>query len=214
MSIEYSAVIVAAGLGTRMNLGYNKVYYEIDGHPILETTMDIFLKDDDCKQVVVVTNSDDYHKSIAEGTTGKVVLAKGGATRQESVSNGLEAVICDVVFIHDGARPYLAKESLAALKEAMETEQAVCLMVPCKDTIKRVEGDYIVETIDRNVLRAAQTPQCFKTDLIRTCMEKAWEENFIGTDDSMLVEKYSDVKVRVVEGTFENKKITTPEDLK
>ena len=176
--------------------------------------MDIFLNDPDCKQIVVVTNSDDYHKSVSEGTTGKVVIAKGGETRQESVTNGLEAVICDYVFIHDGARPFLAKESLEHLKEAMEVEDAACLMVPCKDTIKRVEGDYIVQTIPRQELRAAQTPQCFKTELIRTCMAQANEEGFLGTDDCMLVERYSDVRIRVVEGTFENKKITTPDDLK
>lgn len=212
--MEYSAVIVAAGKGTRMNLGYNKVYYKLDGQPILETTMDIFLNDEDCKQVVVVTNSDDYHKKIATGTTGKVVLAQGGETRQDSVANGLEAVICDTVFIHDGARPFLAKESLDALKEVMQSEDAACLMVPCTDTIKRVEGDYVVETIPRTVLRAAQTPQCFKTELILSCMEQAKAEGFIGTDDCSLVEKYSHTKVRVVEGTFENKKITTPEDIK
>ena len=212
--MEYSVVIVAAGKGTRMMLGYNKVYYQTDGQSILERTMKLFEEDEDCRQVIIVTDTDEFHKKIAIESNGKIVLAQGGETRQDSVHNGLKTVISDIVFIHDGARPFLAKESLEALKKAMETEEAACLLVPCTDTMKRVEGDYIVETIPRNELMAAQTPQCFKTQLIIDCIHQADEEHFIGTDDCMLVEKYSDVKIRVVEGTPENIKITTPEDLK
>ncbi len=212
--MEYSAVIVAAGSGARMNLGYNKVYYKINGVPILQMAMSLFIWDEDCKQIVVVTDNRDYHEHIKENASGKIMIAKGGETRQDSVANGLEAVISDKVMIHDGARPYLDEETLMAVKRELEQEEAVCVMVPCTDTIKRVEGDYIVETIPRVELRAAQTPQAFSTDLIRSCMKKAQEDHYVGTDDCSLVEKYSDVKIKIVEGTFENKKITTMEDLK
>ena len=96
----------------------------------------------------------------------------------------------------------------------METEKAALLCVPCKDTVKHVQNGYVVETYERSTLQCAQTPQAFETDLLLTCMHKAKKDHFIGTDDTSLVEKYSDVKVAVVEGKYSNYKITTPEDMK
>ncbi|MDO5121037.1 MAG: 2-C-methyl-D-erythritol 4-phosphate cytidylyltransferase [Erysipelotrichaceae bacterium] len=211
--MKYSTVIVAAGSGTRMGLGYNKVYHRINGKTILEMTMETFLNDEDCLQIVVVTDASDYMREITSRWPGKIVLAKGGSTRQESVSNGLHAVLCDVVMIHDGARPYVHKESLDELKKTMETEQAACLCVPCKDTIKVLKDGYIVETPDRSALAAAQTPQVFHTDVILDCMHKAFREGFTGTDDASLAERYG-IPVKAVTGTYDNIKITTAEDLK
>lgn len=211
--MEYSAVIVAAGSGSRMHLGYNKAYYPMkDGRTILDHTLDVFREDPDCRQIVVVTDSVMFRDHIQQ--TGQITLAAGGGTRQESVCHGLMAVLCDTVFIHDGARPFLSKECLEDLKKAMEKEQAACLMVPCKDTIKHVEDDYIVETYERSTLRCAQTPQAFRTELILACMQKAAQEQYTGTDDCSLVERYSGVKIRAVAGSYENYKITTPEDLR
>lgn len=212
--MEYSAVITAAGSGTRMQLGYNKVYYRLDGKTILERSLETFLNDEDCKQIVIVTDCVTYHKELPHMLQGKIVLCEGGETRQESVSNGVAAALCDVVMIHDGARPYVSKENIDALKETMKEEEACCLMVPCKDTIKVVKDGYIEETLVRDALRAAQTPQVFKTDLYLSCVEKAKQDNFVATDDCSLVEKYSDVKIKVVEGSYENLKVTTPEDVK
>ncbi len=211
--MKYSTVIVAAGSGTRTGLGYNKVYYRFDGRTILEMTMQIFLDDPDCVQVIVVTAADQFMKEITWRIPGKIVLVKGGATRQESVRNGLLAVMADVVLIHDGARPYLDREVLAAVKKAMETEDAVCTAVACKDTIKVTEDGYIVSTPERSALAAAQTPQAFRTDLIISCMQRAFAEGFIGTDDASLAERYG-YRVRIVEGSYDNIKITTPEDLR
>lgn len=211
--MEYSAVIVAAGSGTRMHLGYNKAYYRMkDGRTILDHTLDVFRKDQECSQIIVVTDSNDFRSCMEQD--GRIVLASGGASRQESVFHGLMAAAQDVVLIHDGARPYLPEECLEEIKKAMETEQAACLMVPCKDTIKHVEGDYIVETYERSTLRCAQTPQAFRTKLIISCMQKAMEDGYTGTDDCSLVERYSSVKIKAVMGSYENYKITTPEDLK
>ena len=210
---KYAALIVAAGAGTRMGLGYNKAYYMLGGKTILEHSMRLFLEDPDCEEIVVVTDSDTYRTEISSDGVGKIVLVQGGESREESVFYGLQAVISDTVLIHDGARPFLSQENLQALKLVMETEQAACLMVPCKDTIKRIDGNYIAETLPRQELMAAQTPQAFRTDLLLECMHKARQAGFEATDDCSIVEAFSDVRIRIVEGSYANKKITTMEDL-
>ncbi len=212
--MNYSAVIVAAGSGTRMKLGYNKAYFRLDERTILEHTMDIFLSDPDCCEIVVVTDSETFRKEIPGRIPGRVVLVSGGPSREESVSNGLNAVTSEVVFVHDGARPYLSRTCLEKMKQAMETEEAACLMVPCKDTIKVVQNGYIVKTIERNTIQAAQTPQAFRTELLVHCMDLARKEGYQGTDDCSMVEHFSSAKIRAVPGSYENFKITTPEDLK
>ena len=212
--MKYSTVIVAAGSGSRMHLGYNKVYALLeDSRTILEHTMDVFLRDPDCGQIIIVTDADEYKDRIRRRWPGKIVIAHGGATRQESVASGLKAVLYDYVMIHDAARPYLDRECLEALKQALAEDDAALLMVPCKDTVKVVEDGRVVKTLVRETLRCAQTPQAFRTELLAECMAKAEAEGFTGTDDSSLVERYSDIKVRAVEGSYANIKITTPEDL-
>lgn len=212
--MNYSAIIVAAGSGTRMHLGYNKVYYRFrDGRTILEHTISAFAADDDCRQMIVVSEPETFHKEIVFNDP-RISVVAGGSSRQESVSHGLALAKEDVVLVHDGARPFLSRECLERIKKAMETEQAACLMVPVKDTIKRVEEGKIVETYPRQLLYAAQTPQAFRTDLLRQCMEEALKNGFTGTDDCSLVEHFRrDIAIRAVEGSYENRKITTPEDL-
>ncbi len=211
--MEYTALIVAAGAGTRMGLGYNKAYYRMeDGATILEHTMRIFSADPECVQTVVVTDPETYQKEIGEPAQNIVVTA-GGDSREESVWNGMRAVMSEIVLIHDGARPFLPESCLNDLKAAMETEEAACLMVPCKDTIKVVAGEYIEKTLKRSELMAAQTPQAFRTQLLIRCMKKAQEQGFEATDDCSIVEAFSDTKIRIVEGSYANKKITTMEDL-
>ena len=212
--LNYTALIVAAGAGSRMGLGYNKAYYRMeDGRTILEHTMDVFRKDPDCRQLVVVTDSGDFRRIIGTDSEGKLVLVQGGDSREDSVWHGMQAVISDTVLIHDGARPYLPEECLEAIKEAMKEEQAACLMVPCKDTIKVVTDGYIRETLPRTELRAAQTPQAFRTELLLSCMRRARADGFEATDDCSIVERYADVPIRVVDGSYANLKITTIEDL-
>ena len=153
--MKYSALVVAAGSGSRMKLGYNKVYMRLsDGKCLLDKTLSVFMDDPDCTQIVVVTDPAMFRQEIGEKTVGKVVVARGGETRQESVHNGLMAVLEETVFVHDGARPFLKKEVLERLKGTMETEDAALLMVPCKDTIKRVIGGYVEETAVARMLKA------------------------------------------------------------
>ena len=212
--MRYSALVVAAGSGSRMKLGYNKVYMRLnDGKCLLEKTLSVFMDDPDCSQIVVVTDPALFRQQIGEKTVGKLVVARGGATRQESVHNGLMAVLEDTVMVHDGARPFLKKEVLDRLKKAMETEDAALLMVPCKDTIKRVKDGYVEETYDRSTLACAQTPQAFDTSLLIRCMHCANEEGWTGTDDASLVERYGNVRIKAVEGDYANLNVTTPEDI-
>ncbi len=212
--MNYSVIIVAAGSGTRMHLGYNKVYYRFrDGRTILEHTLSVFARDPDCWDIIVVSEPETFHKEISFDDPRLSVVA-GGSSRQESVSHGLILAKEKVVFVHDGARPFLSQECLERIKQTMETEPAACLMVPVKDTIKRVENGTIKETYNRSLLFAAQTPQAFHTDLLRQCMDEALKTGFTGTDDCSLVEHFRpDIAISAVEGSYENRKITTPEDL-
>ena len=212
--MKYSALICAAGSGTRMKLGYNKVYMKLkDGRSILDTTISVFQKDPDCTQIVVVTDAQAF-LDAHDGKMDDIVLVKGGKTRQESVRNGLLAVSNSHVMIHDGARPFVSLESIQLLKDTLQNEDACLLMVPCKDTIKRVVNGYVEMTYNRSTLMCAQTPQAFRTELIVSCMEQAIENNYIGTDDASLVERFSSVQVKAVEGSYANLKITTIEDVK
>jgi 2-C-methyl-D-erythritol 4-phosphate cytidylyltransferase len=213
-NMKYTAVIVAAGSGTRLGLGYNKAYYRMGDKTILERSMDLFLKDEDCEEIVVVTSAEDYYRETGSDTLGRIVLASGGETRQKSVWNGLKAVISDVVLIHDAARPFLSAECLAEIKKTMETDDAACLAVKCKDTIKLSEDGYFTRTLPREKLLSAQTPQAFRTSVLYEAMRLAERDGFQATDDCSVVERYGHVKIRAVEGSYENIKITTPEDIK
>lgn len=213
--MNYSAVIVAAGQGKRMHLGYNKVYYRINGVTILEITLKPFLEDAECRQIILVTDEKTCRQQLGDPQDPRIVFAPGGETRQQSVAHGVSLVQEDVVFVHDGARPYVTVKQLQDLKQALEQEQAACLMVPSKDTVKRVSPEgYVVETLPRDTLMCAQTPQAFRTELLRECLARAEADHFTATDDAALVEKYTDVRVRVVAGSYANRKITTPEDLR
>ena len=133
--------------------------------------------------------------------------------RQDSVYEGLKHVTSDYVMIHDGARPFVKKDLLDRLVVGMEEYKAVLAMVPCKDTIKRVKDGKVVETLIRSELMQAQTPQAFDTVLIRNAYKDAIENNIQATDDASMLELQGK-DVYVVEGDYDNIKITTKEDLK
>lgn len=213
--MNYTALIVAAGSGRRMGLGYNKVFLMLEnGLTVLQQTIQGFDQDERCKQIVLVISSEDMQKYIKNQQKGKIILVQGGSTRQESVNNGLMAVHEEVVLIHDAARPWLPLECIDRILFAMESEQACMLTVPCKDTVKEVKDGYITHTFKRDDLRLAQTPQAFRTNLIIDCFMRAKDRDIQVTDDAQMVELMSDVKVKEVEGSYLNIKITTKEDIK
>jgi 2-C-methyl-D-erythritol 4-phosphate cytidylyltransferase len=213
--MNYSALIVAAGQGKRMGLGYNKVLYQLsDECTVLQQVIKVFFDDPRCKQIIVVMNKEDIANCAKQQESGKIVHVKGGTTRQESVFNGLGAVSEDYVLIHDGARPFLTHKCIDDLLSALESEKACLLAVRVKDTIKVVENGYIKETLYRDNLIQAQTPQAFETNFIINCYKEGKKQGLTFTDDAQIVELVSDVKIKVVEGDYRNFKITTIEDLK
>lgn len=208
----YSAVILAAGSGTRLGLGYNKLLYKYGDKTIIEMTTSVFKKDLDCKEIVlVISKNDEEAMKKLFGDTVKYVF--GGSTRQESSYNGVCAANEEIVMIQDGARPFVSQKELDACKNAMKEYDACLLMVPVKDTIKVVCNGVVKDTPLRNTLMAALTPQCFKKELICDCLEKAMHSEYSFSDDASVVEKMSDVEVHVVLGEYSNIKITTKEDL-
>lgn len=209
--MKYSCVICAAGSGTRLNLGYNKVFYPIhDGKTILDCTISVFEEDEDCNQIVVVTQKENFER--IQGFR-KVVLTEGSKTRSLSVFEGLKLVRNDVVMIHDGARPYVTQKNLDDIKACLIEHDACLLAVPCVDTIKVVNGMSVVQTPKRSTLYNAQTPQAFKTDLIMRAYQKSFDLNIEVSDDASAVELCTDVPVQIVLSNYQNKKITNPEDI-
>lgn len=214
--MKYSVVIPCAGMGKRMGLGYNKLLYKMDGQKtVIEKTVGIFTADESCVQIILVISPQDQKEFIdLFGSTEKVEWCLGGKERQDSVYQGLLRVKSDYVMVHDGARPYLTKDCIDRLLAALERYEACLLMVSAKDTIKIVDEDgFVRETPNRASLMHAQTPQAFKTEIIKEAYSSAKEQQVLGTDDASLVEMLTDVKVRMVEGDYGNIKITTPEDL-
>lgn len=214
--MNYSVCLLAAGKGSRTKLEYNKVFYKLnEKETVLDKSISIFKNDPDCQQIVLVCAAyeHEYVESLY-GNESKICIVNGGSTRQESVYNGLQQVTSEYVWIHDGARPFLQTKDMEQLKTALETESACLLMVASTDTVKQVQNGYVVQTWQRSQMYRAQTPQCFKTSLIKECHEIAKKENKVATDDAQLVEWYSNEPIRVIEGDPGNIKITHPNDLK
>ncbi len=211
--MNYSVIIAAGGNGGRMGLPYNKMFYALsNGHTILQTSVNLFKNDENCKQIIIATNPDDMHR-LSNLHGGRIVIVNGGKTRQESVFNGLMAVNQQVVLVHDGARPWCTQESIDDLLKAMRTEDAAILAVPEVETVKVVENGYITKTIARDHLMHAQTPQAFNTEILVKAHHKAIADHFNATDDAQLIEHFTEVRIKIVEGNYSNIKITTMNDV-
>lgn len=205
--MKYDIIIVASGKGERAKLGYNKAFFKMkDGKTVLEHSASLFIDDNDCENIIVVT-SEDCINNVFDNS--KVIKTLGGEQRKDSVYNGLQKVTSDYVLIHDAARPFLNNQSLQDLKKEIEKNNAAILAKKAIDTIKVVDGNKIVKTVDRNTIYMAETPQGFKTSLIKDCYKKCENINF--TDDASLVESLG-YDVYVVEDKFDNKKLTTETD--
>ena len=213
-----TAVILAAGLGKRMQAGHNKQFIEICGQSILTHTLTVFAQIPEIAKIVLVVRAgeeDTCQNMIPEIAENKTVLAIGGKERQDSVHNGIRAITweCEYILIHDGARPLITEEVIRRTLLAAQNSGAAICAVPVKDTIKQADSDgNVLATIPRESLWAAQTPQVFRADLIRRAYENAYVHNHYGTDDASLVE-YLGEKIKIVTGDYENIKITTPEDI-
>lgn len=210
-----SAVIVAAGSGTRMKIQKRKQLVEINDMPVIAHTLKAFEKTDIIDEIIIVTKEEDIlimWDIAKEFKISKVTeIVKGGATRTDSVRNGLNAAKGEFAAIHDGVRPCVKPEHIEkTVKKAMETG-AAALGCPVTDTLKRVdENGIITETVNREGLWAIQTPQVFKKDLLLKAYDQGNTKG--ATDDCMLLESIG-VKVLMVEGDRGNIKVTVQDDI-
>ncbi len=190
-----------------------KIFLPLKGEPLILHTLRPFLQNPFIQQIILPVRRGDLEraKSLLKGLP--VELIEGGKVRQETVRLALERIdpSLELVAIHDGARPFLSPSLLQACLKAGERFGAVVPALPIYETIKRGE-EWVEETLPREGLFAIQTPQVFRTELLKTAHQKAWEEGFVATDDASLVERMG-VKVKIIRGEKENIKITEPEDL-
>lgn len=208
--MKISAVIVAAGSGTRMKAGKNKVFLELLGKTILEHTVSAFENMPMIDEIIVVTNEIDEAKNVLSKYGKLKEIVPGGAVRGESVQNGLKVATGDFVAIHDGARALILKEDIENVLNAAMEFGAAALGVKSKDTLKMAdENGFISKTLDREFLYNIQTPQVFKLSEILELYEKCDE---VFTDDCALFEKFGK-RVKIVDGSYDNIKITTPDDM-
>lgn len=222
MSVDsfVSALIAAAGQGKRMKSKINKQYLELNQKPILVHTLEVFEKSNLINEIILIVRKDEMEFCKDEilnkyRFNKEIKLVVGGKERQESIYNGLKAVDkgADIVVTHDGARPFVTIDIIErSIYEALRNK-AVGVGVPVKDTIKVVDknGD-IIDTPDRSGLWRIQTPQTFDYKILLEAHEKAINDDYLGTDDCVLVERLG-YKVKMIEGSYENIKITTPEDI-
>ena len=231
--MKTTAIVLSAGRGTRMNSDVAKQYLPLKGRPVLFYCMDIFQKSFIDEIILVCAEEDiEYCKEEIVDKYGFSKVSKivpGGKERYNSVFNGLCA-ISDVpgkaseesyVFIHDGARPFVDMDMLERVLDEVKVHKACITGVPVKDTIKVSDVDgFVCDTPNRSTLYQVQTPQVFEYKLIKDAYKEVLdkeqelrEKGVSITDDAMIVEAVSDTKVKILEGSYRNIKITTPEDM-
>ena len=204
-------IVPAAGTGSRFGGALPKQFQQLDGKPLVQHVIERFLIDDDVTRVIVpvaelllasVKNSD------------RVTFVAGGATRQESVMRGVaEAEDAELIAIHDAARPLFSAAIFHAVIDAAREVGVSLPVIPVTDTIHvMIDDATIARTLDRAELGAAQTPQCFRADVLREVLERATSEGITGTDEAGLAARFG-YTVKAVPGDPRNLKITVPEDL-
>ena len=223
MKKKCTAIVLAAGKGSRMGTKVHKQYLELKGKPVLFYSLKIFEQSDIIDDVILVTGSEEVEycrKDIVERYGFKKVtnIVVGGKERYESVYNALCTVSDEMdgyIFIHDGARPFVTNDMIMRCYESAQKYNACVVGMPVKDTIKIVDEElYAKVTPDRKLLWQVQTPQVFETGLVREAYDRMMEYGDKDvTDDAMVVERYMEHPVKMVEGSYKNIKITTPEDL-
>ena len=216
-----TAIVLAAGQGKRMNSRIQKQFLEIDHRPVLYYSLECFQKSPLIQDIILVTGEEMISyckKEIVEryNFTKVTKVIAGGKERYDSVYQGLLACEdCDYVFIHDGARPFVTEAMLERGVFGVQETGACAIGMPSKDTIKISDKEgFVQSTPDRSRVWSVQTPQIFAYSLIRSAHESLRRKDMTGvTDDAMVVEQESGVRIRLVEGSYQNIKITTPEDL-
>lgn len=223
--MKVSVILPAAGLGTRMGREKagtsRKQFMLLNGSPILVHTVRKFLRCPSVSEIVVALRKEDFDwargllQQHPDHGAKPVRFVEGGDSRQQSVQNALSALApdTDLVAVHDAVRPFIEPELVEkVIAEAAECGAAIVGIVPV-DTVKRVHKNKVRDTLPRENLVLAQTPQVFRFDLLKRAFAHAAEDSFFGTDESSLVERLDEIEVSVVQGTDRNIKITRPTDM-
>lgn len=215
-------IIPAAGDSTRMRASKRKPWLPLGGKPIILRTLELFQSLPWIEEIVLVVNKADEEEvngALWESLSARGVslIVTGGANRAESVWNGLQVSdpSCEVVAVHDAVRPFISIDTCKALMRTARDRGAAVPVIPMQDTVKRIEGDRVTETIRRLGLVAVQTPQCFRRELLLEAFDFARRTGGIlenMTDDASLIEAYGS-EVHAILGSSANLKITTQEDL-
>jgi len=217
---KVTALIPAAGMGKRMGKTVAKQFLPLGDKPMLAHTLLTFQNLPEVDEIIPILSQEDmeiclrdiierYHISKVK------TLVVGGRERQDSVANGLHKIEKDtaVVLVHDGVRPFVTPDLIKEAIRLAKKGECIAAGVPIKDTIKEVDADgFVRHTLDRNRLWSIQTPQAFPAKTLKRVYEESFARKIYGTDDATLVER-AGIKVRVIMGSYENIKITTPEDL-
>ncbi|WP_052330172.1 2-C-methyl-D-erythritol 4-phosphate cytidylyltransferase [Thermicanus aegyptius] len=211
-------VVVAAGNSRRMGEGIRKPYLPLGPHPLLIHTLRAFQETQELTKKVLVIHPEERERTeklLLKYGIDDYELAVGGELRQESVQRGLSLLGDGVeyVLIHDGARPFVSPSLLRRILNQVWLRGAVIPVIPVLDTVKKVDAEgRVIHSVDRELLRAAQTPQAFSLPLLKEVMEKVAKTGEIYTDEASMMESMG-IPVYTVEGEKINFKITTPEDL-
>ncbi len=225
METKIIAIVPAAGLGKRFDSSGKKTFVDLEGIPLLAHTLKRLQRDESIHEIVPVLRLEniDYGFDLAKKYNISKIkrIAPGGNERQDSIYNALTLICNDgesvsndiVVLIHDGARPIIPEGTIEKLIEQLNHVEGAAPGIKPKDTLKKVSDDGIISaTIDRDKVRAIQTPQAFSLNTIKKAYDTAYNEGHYATDDAALVENVGG-KVKIIEGSPYNIKITTPEDL-
>ncbi|HEC80191.1 MAG TPA: 2-C-methyl-D-erythritol 4-phosphate cytidylyltransferase [Firmicutes bacterium] len=224
MKEMFTAVVVAGGRGERF--GAKKQFQKISGIPIVVMSARKVFNHRSIAQKIIVVPEEDID-TIAKTMVPEhfhrkdIQILPGGETRQESVYNALSVAIEDYVIVHDGVRPLVSEDVVDRCINLAVGKGGAVVCCPVSDTVKLAEGGRIISTIDRDRVYLSQTPQAFRTDILKRTFELAREKNFLATDESMLVEyaiksgviKQDEVEIAIVEGDSRNIKITHQEDI-
>ena len=216
-----TAIVLAAGSGKRMGTKVHKQYLLMGGSPVLYYSLKAFEDSELIDEIILVTGSgeEEYcRKEIIDkyGLFKVKKIVSGGAERYDSVWNGLQETKADgFVFIHDGARPFVDEEIIRRGYECVSADRACVAGMPAKDTVKIAdENGFVADTPDRSKVWIVQTPQVFETALVKEAYRLLMEKGHPAvTDDAMVVEQMLHFPIRLFYGSYENIKITTPEDL-
>lgn len=216
-----TAIVLAAGQGKRMGTKVHKQYLLLQGRPVLYYALKTFQDSDLIDEIYLVTGHGEEaycEENIVKpyGFTKVTHILKGGAERYHSVWNALKHVEDGYVFIHDGARPFISGEIVTRAYKSVLDHDACVVGMPVKDTIKIADDlENVVETPERSKVWMVQTPQVFDAALVKEAYRRLMEQKETTvTDDAMVVETFMKHPVKLVRGSYENIKITTPEDLK